>query len=52
VLDDFTSLVREIWQHHPMIIVVLIGVVVLFALVVIDSYRHRKKQKARHPKKH
>jgi hypothetical protein len=25
---------------------------IIFALLVIDTYRHRKKQKGRHPKKH
>lgn len=43
---------KEIWQHQPMIIVLLIGGMIVFSLLVIDTYRHRKKQKRRHPKIH
>jgi len=50
--DDLTSFMQEIWQHQPMIIVLLIGGTIVFSLLVIDTYRHRKKQKRRHPKIH
>jgi hypothetical protein len=50
--DDFNSFVTYVWQHRPILVVVLVSGVIIFALLVIDTHRHRKKQKDRHPKKH
>jgi hypothetical protein len=50
--EDITSFLREIWQYRPIIIVMLVGALIIFSLLVIDTHRHRKKQKQRHLKKH
>jgi hypothetical protein len=45
MFDDLSNFMSEIWTHQPIIIVVLVGLVLLFPLLVIDTYRHRKKAK-------
>ena len=50
--DNFTSFVTEIWQHRPIIVVLLGAVAIGFILVIIDAHRHRRRQKRRYPKKH
>jgi len=51
--NDFSSFVTYIWQHRPIILVLLIGGFILFTLLIIDTHRHRKKSKKnRHKKKH
>lgn len=52
--SDLSQFVSEIWQHKPIVIVLLVAGFVLFVLSVIDTHRHRKKiQKKRHrPKRH
>ncbi|HEV2436010.1 MAG TPA: hypothetical protein VG077_08420 [Verrucomicrobiae bacterium] len=42
----------ELWRYKPIIIVLAIGGVILFALLVIDAYRHRKRRKDRHKRLH
>jgi len=51
-LSDLRDLVSLIWQYQPILIVLVIGGVILFALTVIDTHRHRKKQKGRHKRMH
>lgn len=43
--EDLTSFMVQIWQHQPIIIVLLIGGAIIFTLLVIDTHRHRKKSK-------
>jgi len=50
--EDTSTFIEYIWQHKPIIIVLLIGVAILLPLLFIDTHRHRKKEKRRHPKKH
>ncbi|HTL73234.1 MAG TPA: hypothetical protein VL863_08015 [bacterium] len=51
--DDFTTFITYIWQHQPIIVVLLIGGLIMFTLLVIDTHRHRKKsKKTRHRIKH
>jgi hypothetical protein len=49
---DISDFISEIWRYKPLVIIVAAGGVIIFALLVIDTYRQRKKQKGRHPKKH
>jgi hypothetical protein len=49
--SDFCALVSELWQHRPILIVLVVGGFIVFVLVVIDAYRHRKRQKGRHTKR-
>ena len=50
--SDLLKFASEIWQRQPVIIVLLLGGFVIFVLLVIDAYRHRKKQKGRHKRLH
>jgi hypothetical protein len=50
--SDLSTFVTEIWQHQPIIIVLLIAGFVIFVLLVIDTYRHRKKLKGRQKRLH
>jgi hypothetical protein len=49
---DFFAFMSEIWQHQPLIIVLLIGGLILSVLLFIDTHRHRKKDKDRHKPLH
>lgn len=40
--EDFTSFFVQIWQHQPVIIVLLVGGLLLVPLIIIDTHRHRK----------
>ncbi len=51
VFDDLSNFVSEIWTHQPIMIVLLIGGPIIFVLVVIDTYRHRKTVKKSRDKK-
>ncbi|HEX4349484.1 MAG TPA: hypothetical protein VH251_03820, partial [Verrucomicrobiae bacterium] len=51
IAPDFRDLVSQLWQYRPVLIVLLSGGFIIFVLVVIDAYRHRKKQKRRCKKK-
>jgi len=51
-LSDFRAFVSMLWQFRPVLIVLVCGGVVIFLLVVIDTHRHRKKQKGRHKRLH
>jgi hypothetical protein len=50
--SDVSTFVSEIWQYKPIIIVLAIGGLVILCLSVIDTHRHRKKNKKRHRTKH
>jgi len=50
--SDSSSFVSEIWRDKPVIIALVIGGMILFILLVIDTYRHRKKRKDRHKRLH
>ena len=49
---DFSTFVSELWQYKPIILVLLIGGAITFTFLVIDTHRHRKKQKDRHKRLH
>jgi hypothetical protein len=49
--SDLRDMLSVVWQYQPLLVVGLAGGFVVFVLVVIDTYRHRKKQKARHKKR-
>jgi hypothetical protein len=52
VNQDLSEFISNIWRYKPVIIVLGIGGFIIFVLLVIDTFRHRKKQKKRHPKKY
>jgi len=45
--QDTLVFLAWIWDHNPLIIVLLVGVPVLFLLSVIDTHRHRKNDHRR-----
>ena len=50
-MDEAATFVKQIWQHKPILVVLLVGGVLLFFLLIVDTHRYRKKQKGRHDKK-
>ena len=52
MIADISDFVSDLWHNRPIVIVVVIGGAIVFLLLVIDTYRHRKKQKGRHPRQH
>jgi hypothetical protein len=52
MMADISDFVSDLWHNKPIIIVVAVGGLVIFMLLVIDTYRHRKKRKGRHPRLH
>ena len=38
-----------VWAHDPVVIILLTGLILLFALTVVDTHRHRKIE---HRKRH
>jgi len=50
--SDFSNFVSEVWRYKPLVIILFAAGLIIFTLLVIDTYRHRKKQKRRHLKKH
>jgi len=50
--SDSSSFVSEIWRDKPIVIALAIGGMILFILVIIDTYRHRKQRKDRHKRLH
>ena len=44
----FLDFIRQLWQERPQVIVLLVGGLLIFVLLVIDTFRHRKKLKERH----
>ncbi|HEU5396900.1 MAG TPA: hypothetical protein VFV81_07020 [Verrucomicrobiae bacterium] len=49
---DFANFFRDLWDSKPGIVVLLVGGAILFLLLVIDTFRHRRKLKERHRLKH
>jgi len=49
---DFWSFVKALWHDKPSMIILFVGGVIIFLLLVIDTYRHRKQRKERHRIKH
>jgi hypothetical protein len=41
---DFSDFTSKAWRYQPIVVTGL----VVFVLLVIDTYRHRKKRKDRH----
>ena len=50
--SDLSDFISEIWRTKPIIIILAVAGFIIFVPLVIDTYRHRKKQKDRQPKKH
>ena len=51
--SDVSTFIGEIWQYKPIIIVLVVGCLIIFFLLVIDTHRHRKNiHKKRHRDKH
>jgi hypothetical protein len=44
----FQEFVRDLWQNKPYLIVLFVGGLIIFVLLVIDTYRHRCHRKERH----
>jgi hypothetical protein len=44
----FQEFLRDLWRDSPSLVILFGGGAILFALLVIDTYRHRKKRKDRH----
>ena len=49
---DVSSFMQTIWQYKPILIVLLVGGLIVFVLLVIDTHRHRNKLKKRHKRLH
>jgi hypothetical protein len=49
---DISDFVSGVWRDQPIVIVLAVAGFIIFVPLVIDTYRHRKKQKGRQPKKH
>ena len=49
---DITDFVSDVWHNRPIVIILAVAGFIIFVLLVIDTYRHRKKEKGRQPKKH
>ena len=50
--SDLSSFLSELWRYKPVVIVAGVGGMILFVLLVIDTYRHRKRRKDRHKRLH
>jgi hypothetical protein len=48
----FQEFVRDLWQNRPNLIILFVGGTVVFILLVIDTFLHRKRRKERHRIKH
>jgi hypothetical protein len=44
----FQEFLRDLWRDSPSLVILFGGGAILFALLVIDTYRHRKQRKDRH----
>jgi len=49
---DITNFVSDVWRYKPIVMILAVAGFVIFVLLVIDTYRHRRKQKGRHLRKH
>ena len=44
----FLDFVRELWLEKPRVIFLFVGGLIIFVLLVVDTFLHRKKRKERH----
>ena len=44
---DVAEFVQGLWRAQPLIIVLVIAGFLIFCLLVVDTYRHRKSRKQR-----
>jgi hypothetical protein len=49
---DISGFISDVWRYKPIVIILGVAGFIVFVLLVIDTHRHRKKQKGRQPKKH
>jgi len=45
---DYSDFVGEIWRYQPIVIILVVAGFIVFVLLVVDTYRQRKKRKDRH----
>jgi len=50
--EALANFLSDLWHEKPILIVLPVIGLIIFVPLVIDTYRHRKKQKRRHPRKH
>jgi hypothetical protein len=48
-IRDFVSL---LWQYRPFLLMMIVAGGIIFVLLIIDTHRHRKKQRGRHKRLH
>jgi hypothetical protein len=46
--SDFSDFVGKAWRYQPIVVILVVAGFLVFVLLVIDTYRHRKKRKDRH----
>lgn len=49
---DASDFMQMVWRYKPIIIVLLLGGLIGLVLLVVDTHRHRNKQKKRHKRLH
>ena len=47
--DDFYEFVSNVWERKPAILILFAGGFAVFVLLVIGTYRHRRKTKKNRP---
>jgi predicted MFS family arabinose efflux permease len=45
-----SKFIGDIWQYKPVIIVLVVGGLIIFCLLVIDTHRHRKNLHKKRPR--
>ena len=48
--EDVSTFIGEVWRYKPVIIILVAGFIILFCLLVIDTHRHRKKERKKRDK--
>ncbi len=51
-VSDIRDFVALLWQYRPFLLVMIAAGIIIFVLLIIDTHRHRKKQKGRHKRLH
>ena len=49
---QLTNGVKQIWENKPGVILLLIMGFLVFVFIVVDTRRHRRRQKEKHPRKY
>lgn len=49
--SDFSDFVGKAWRYQPIVVILVVAGFLVFVLLVIDTYRHRRKRKDRHRSK-